>query len=223
MIRRPPRSTLFPYTTLFRSYRPQRPCRRHTVHSTARAGSVPARLLEAEPTVDRELRAAMGGPGRAEFDHAEEPDVLRRLLRLDGDQREGHVRVSVRWDDPVRLEDVPAPAGPILRPRRVGPRGLPRKRGALLRAHPGPEPGFQPQHRRSPWLDLWRGRPRGAGLREPVRGLGAGELGPGSGSFRVRQGLPQPPAVQRNSRLRAADRLGAGAAGALPAGPDHHR
>src|SRR6266704_4723215 len=26
MIRRPPRSTLFPYTTLFRSLRPRRPC-----------------------------------------------------------------------------------------------------------------------------------------------------------------------------------------------------
>src|SRR6266511_6414954 len=29
MIRRPPRSTLFPYTTLFRSVRPSRPQRRH--------------------------------------------------------------------------------------------------------------------------------------------------------------------------------------------------
>src|SRR5947207_7362102 len=33
MIRRPPRSTLFPYTTLFRSHRPQEGCR----HGAARA------------------------------------------------------------------------------------------------------------------------------------------------------------------------------------------
>src|SRR5256885_10561413 len=36
MIRRPPRSTLFPYTTLFRSHREgQRPCQRHSyTHSS---------------------------------------------------------------------------------------------------------------------------------------------------------------------------------------------
>src|SRR3989449_6762421 len=47
MIRRPPRSTLFPYTTLFRSPRPARPRRR-----AARRGSRPRRLR----------RQARGGP-----------------------------------------------------------------------------------------------------------------------------------------------------------------
>src|SRR2546425_4263990 len=37
MIRRPPRSTLFPYTTLFRSLRPFCGCRRHD-HGWRRAG-----------------------------------------------------------------------------------------------------------------------------------------------------------------------------------------
>src|SRR5256885_3636294 len=37
MIRRPPRSTLFPYTTLFRSGRPQRKTAAHPVPETQRA------------------------------------------------------------------------------------------------------------------------------------------------------------------------------------------
>src|SRR5205085_5951878 len=109
-------------------HRPQRARRGHTVHSTARARGVFAGFLEAGPAVDRGLRATLGGPGRAEFDHAEEPDLLRRLLRLDGDQREGQVYLPVRRYNPLRLEDVPAPAGRSLRPGRVGPRGLPWKR-----------------------------------------------------------------------------------------------
>src|SRR3712207_8910009 len=43
MIRRPPRSTLFPYTTLFRSYRP-------------RTGSVDRTLVVADPLVGRRRR-----------------------------------------------------------------------------------------------------------------------------------------------------------------------
>src|SRR3712207_7843021 len=39
MIRRPPRSTLFPYTTLFRSRRPNRPRRR--LHGVRRPRSAP--------------------------------------------------------------------------------------------------------------------------------------------------------------------------------------
>src|SRR5690554_7972016 len=40
MIRRPPRSTLFPYTTLFRSRRPRR---RHRLHPRAGDGAVGGR------------------------------------------------------------------------------------------------------------------------------------------------------------------------------------
>src|SRR2546426_9325997 len=38
MIRRPPRSTLFPYTTLFRSHEPRRGDRAHPVRRQARHG-----------------------------------------------------------------------------------------------------------------------------------------------------------------------------------------
>src|SRR2546425_9448894 len=40
MIRRPPRSTLFPYTTLFRSHRHGGCCRQHTTMSDARAATL---------------------------------------------------------------------------------------------------------------------------------------------------------------------------------------
>src|SRR5216684_6215909 len=45
MIRRPPRSTLFPYTTLFRSPRPRRAARqaRYGLYESGRANSPPAR------------------------------------------------------------------------------------------------------------------------------------------------------------------------------------
>src|SRR3989441_6591423 len=60
MIRRPPRSTLFPYTTLFRSegdLRAARNARRHTklIHAAVRGGScvqvpvVDGRLIECDP------------------------------------------------------------------------------------------------------------------------------------------------------------------------------
>src|SRR2546429_7288783 len=48
MIRRPPRSTLFPYTTLFRSHNPDWPCLRgrpHRKKRLAEAPPQPARLL----------------------------------------------------------------------------------------------------------------------------------------------------------------------------------
>src|SRR6266496_3948479 len=54
MIRRPPRSTLFPYTTLFRSWQSRRP-RRATVASAAPpSNGVPAvwRVAEARSTLD---------------------------------------------------------------------------------------------------------------------------------------------------------------------------
>src|SRR5438874_6882264 len=63
MIRRPPRSTLFPYTTLFRSAHPGRrgePCRQVGVHRSVRlwgprpGGSAPSDLRgRASPRSDR--------------------------------------------------------------------------------------------------------------------------------------------------------------------------
>src|SRR5260221_2058775 len=57
MIRRPPRSTLFPYTTLFRSRRPVLPLR---LHGAAAGGRRPA--AGGRP---REQSAATGGRGAA--------------------------------------------------------------------------------------------------------------------------------------------------------------
>src|SRR2546422_6063504 len=58
MIRRPPRSTLFPYTTLFRSRLPIDPLER-----VARRAVQPPRQadVDAEPQVDREPRMAAAG------------------------------------------------------------------------------------------------------------------------------------------------------------------
>src|SRR2546426_6076723 len=51
MIRRPPRSTLFPYTTLFRSAKGQVVCSRP--YSPLEVQSALARVDRAEPTLDR--------------------------------------------------------------------------------------------------------------------------------------------------------------------------
>src|SRR5256885_2443876 len=50
MIRRPPRSTLFPYTTLFRSWHFGRYVRRHNfVHNQARRLASPPRIVSQHP------------------------------------------------------------------------------------------------------------------------------------------------------------------------------
>src|SRR5256885_11568970 len=60
MIRRPPRSTLFPYTTLFRSY--GLPVRRRAVHTCTRpkisAGAPPSREVPPPPDVAVRLHPA---------------------------------------------------------------------------------------------------------------------------------------------------------------------
>src|SRR5688572_32659319 len=55
MIRRPPRSTLFPYTTLFRSH-PIRPSHRGHVRDAPRALQVRGREREEDPVDRRESR-----------------------------------------------------------------------------------------------------------------------------------------------------------------------
>src|SRR3712207_8518015 len=66
MIRRPPRSTLFPYTTLFRSDRPRdRP--RPGVHEGLRRrlrGAARGRALQLPRGVDPRLRAGAAAPAR---------------------------------------------------------------------------------------------------------------------------------------------------------------
>src|SRR3712207_7710546 len=63
MIRRPPRSTLFPYTTLFRSLRTTRR-RSHIRPLVARATCVPRQ----QPTVTRADRTVERTPRRREID-----------------------------------------------------------------------------------------------------------------------------------------------------------
>src|SRR3712207_9404777 len=80
MIRRPPRSTLFPYTTLFRSTTWRRPCRRMTGASAGMYG------------VPRGLRPAAGEPVEGAG-----VAVHHRMAPLRGDAHEvGGVEVPVR-------------------------------------------------------------------------------------------------------------------------------
>src|SRR3712207_7205449 len=84
MIRRPPRSTLFPYTTLFRSSRPPPPRRRRwrrrrggrpLFTPVGRRGQ-PGRANHAVPVV---LNSRPGGPGRSE-EHTSELQSRQYLV-----------------------------------------------------------------------------------------------------------------------------------------------
>src|SRR3712207_6859427 len=82
MIRRPPRSTLFPYTTLFRSFQKLLPLRVHRAGVVAvrplvgvRAEEVALRLREVERQVGRAVGVEVGDGGR----HAGEDRKSTRL------------------------------------------------------------------------------------------------------------------------------------------------
>src|SRR3989475_8164790 len=84
MIRRPPRSTLFPYTTLFRSPRPDRPAARHGTGRRAVAGGCAARDRRA-PQRRQVLalqRAARHGAGRSEEHTSELQSQSNLVCRL---------------------------------------------------------------------------------------------------------------------------------------------
>src|SRR3712207_8920137 len=75
MIRRPPRSTLFPYTTLFRSGTRCRPrSRQYTERSAGRqrAGRVLVRPARSAPVSTTATRVARGGGRRAAVARSEE-------------------------------------------------------------------------------------------------------------------------------------------------------
>src|SRR2546425_7121061 len=82
MIRRPPRSTLFPYTTLFRSRSHAAPRHRHVGHEL-RGGEERARLRDAARVPRRPLRdrraAARAGDPRSE-EHTSELQSLAYLV-----------------------------------------------------------------------------------------------------------------------------------------------
>src|SRR3989441_7381535 len=72
MIRRPPRSTLFPYTTLFRSRRRARGGRRH-------GGAAPRAAVRAVPPPDR-LRCRVDRAARRSEEHTSELQSLAYLV-----------------------------------------------------------------------------------------------------------------------------------------------
>src|SRR3712207_6966091 len=79
MIRRPPRSTLFPYTTLFRSTvrrRGRHPSRRRAPNGTDRR---PRRRLLPVPTAAAARRGRGRGPGRSE-EHTSELQSRQYLV-----------------------------------------------------------------------------------------------------------------------------------------------
>src|SRR3712207_9206023 len=81
MIRRPPRSTLFPYTTLFRSRRPAAPARdllRHDrVRDRAHLQPPPARVAARE---DREGRVPHAADQRRSEEHTSELQSRQYLV-----------------------------------------------------------------------------------------------------------------------------------------------
>src|SRR3712207_9257207 len=99
MIRRPPRSTLFPYTTLFRSYA--------VVDGEAEVGAAgpqdpPEQLLRrhalAEPQVDRVIRIDPRGLQRLEVDEHVHlggvGEILQRLDRKSTRLNSSHANIS---------------------------------------------------------------------------------------------------------------------------------
>ncbi len=74
-------------------------------HSVRICG-VPAGQLEAELQTHAELRPALGGPDRAQFDYAHRRSVLWSVHRADGDQRDRDIHLSRGRHDPIRQIDV---------------------------------------------------------------------------------------------------------------------
>src|SRR5258705_6541214 len=96
MIRRPPRSTLFPYTTLFRSGR---------LHTPARQTGIPVRTVAHQcevvgnrPGRDAELRDYLALVGRSE-EHTSELQSLRHLVcRLLLEKKKNQTQTN--WNGP---------------------------------------------------------------------------------------------------------------------------
>src|SRR5260221_13133719 len=90
MIRRPPRSTLFPYTTLFRSYRLARRDARALRHHRGRRRKEPYRL-RADAGAPVRFRYACGDRRRA-HEHVVEIQPTCRGLREDSHSKRGRPR-----------------------------------------------------------------------------------------------------------------------------------
>src|SRR3989475_7959563 len=136
MIRRPPRSTLFPYTTLFRSRAPRErfpayerapdPAERARVPGGARGAE------ERRRPGGRERAAARGLPGRRRTRRGRRAVAARNAARP-GDRR-AHVRRV-----PSRAER----AEGVSHPRLDGPSGIRRARAVVL-TRVGRRPRYEP-------------------------------------------------------------------------------
>src|SRR5256885_6098353 len=84
MIRRPPRSTLFPYTTLFRSSRKMSSAAAATSSTTRSSGVAPeGATAEVYPAAGaRALRASRGSPARSEEHTSELQSPCNLVCRL---------------------------------------------------------------------------------------------------------------------------------------------
>src|SRR2546426_8859684 len=99
MIRRPPRSTLFPYTTLFRSPRPAAHSR---AHCTVR-----------EPSAASRTRPR-GAPPRSEEHTSELQSPCNLVCRLLLEKKKKHISLCHRVETstalvPVRAQQIPLP------------------------------------------------------------------------------------------------------------------
>src|SRR3989441_4340691 len=195
MIRRPPRSTLFPYTTLFRSprgQRPRAPWRGHAgpallPRSGSRAGlaaapprAAPHGVLTRPPTGPRApaARAAARRPDVGRVSGA--AGVERRGLRADADRAPDRAGPEHRRDHPDRQPH-----------RAEAPR-----RGGL---RPGPDAGEQ--------------RAGGAAPRHAARAEGVGDAPGRTGGARAPP--PRVPERRRPRRHRAPARRPGGRTAAL--------
>src|SRR2546426_5481786 len=106
MIRRPPRSTLFPYTTLFRSLRPE----------IGRLDGDSREVQHAEQRKRADARGSHGDRGEHDLEHREvfEIEEARELLRITQtaaleDEAEGHTREEPDRE-PARALEIERPA-----------------------------------------------------------------------------------------------------------------
>src|SRR3712207_7202559 len=92
MIRRPPRSTLFPYTTLFRSVADRNEPRQHLLgHLHAREGLHPADgVADHDAEREREVGDVREGPSQADRERRQHGEEDRKSTRLNS----SHANIS---------------------------------------------------------------------------------------------------------------------------------
>src|SRR2546422_7153312 len=127
MIRRPPRSTLFPYTTLFRSIELEGAGERRQNHLPHVATRLPPR--QDHPLEDGKARVAEdqvgvhlpAGAESGALGASAERRIERELPRLELGEREPARRAGVPLREQRRLRGPPPPPPPPPPPRRTHP------------------------------------------------------------------------------------------------------